>query len=90
MPRFRPTSPLGLAFGAYHIWRRLPPAQRRMVLKTARTHGPKVAAALLAKRKSAARPLSGSQSLADDPVLLAAGARSDSPRSGSRATGGPT
>jgi hypothetical protein len=54
MPRFRPTSPLGLAFGAYHIWRRLPPAQRKAVLYTARTHGPKVAAALLAKHK--ARP----------------------------------
>ena len=52
MPRFRPTSPLGLAFGAFHIWRRLPPAQRRLMLQTARTHGPKVAAAaLLAKRK---------------------------------------
>ena len=56
MPRFRPTSPLGLAFGAYHIWRRLPPAQRRMVLQTARTHGPKVAAALLAKRKARRYP----------------------------------
>ena len=54
MPRFRPTSPLGLAFGAYHLWRRLPPAQRKRVLQTARTHGPKVAAAILAKRK--ARP----------------------------------
>ena len=54
MPRFRPTSPLGLAFGAFHLWRRLPPAQRKQVLQTARTHGPKVAAALLAKRKRAA------------------------------------
>jgi hypothetical protein len=51
VPRFRPTSPLGLAFGAYHLWRRLPPAQRKRVLKTARTHGPKVAAAILARRK---------------------------------------
>jgi hypothetical protein len=56
MPRFRPTSPLGLAFGAYHIWQRLPPAQRRMVLQTARTHGPKVAAALITKSKMRARP----------------------------------
>jgi hypothetical protein len=56
MSRFRPTSPLGLAFGAYHIWRRLPPAQRSMVLQTARTHGPKVAAALLAKRKARRYP----------------------------------
>lgn len=52
MPRFRPTSPLGLAFGAFHLWRRLPPAQRKRVLQTARTHGPKVAAAILAKRKT--------------------------------------
>jgi len=52
MPRFRPTSPLGLAFGAYHLWRRLPAAQRKRVVQTARTHGPKVAAALIAKRKA--------------------------------------
>jgi hypothetical protein len=53
MPRLRPTSPLGLAFGAYHLWRRLPPAQRRQMMILARTHGPKVAAAILAKRRSA-------------------------------------
>ena len=52
MARFRPTSPLGIALGAFHLWRRLPPAQRKRVLQTARTHGPKVAAALLAKRKA--------------------------------------
>ena len=51
MPSFRPTSPLGLAFGAYHLWRRLPPAQRKQVLRTARIHGPKIAAAILARRK---------------------------------------
>jgi hypothetical protein len=54
MPRFRPTSPIGLAFGAFHLWRRLPPAQRRRVVAVARTHGPKVAAALLAKRRGRA------------------------------------
>ena len=43
---------LGLAIGAYHVWRRLPPAQRKRVLQTARTHGPKVAAAILARRKT--------------------------------------
>ena len=52
MPRFRPTSPIGLAFGAFHLWRRLPPAQRRQVLQAARTHAPKVAAAVLARRKT--------------------------------------
>jgi hypothetical protein len=51
MPRLRPTSPIGLAFGAYHLWRRLPPAQRRQMMILARTHGPKVAAAILAKRR---------------------------------------
>jgi hypothetical protein len=54
MPRIRPTSPIGLAYGAYYLWRRLPPAQRRQVLQVARRHGPKVAAAVLA-RASAAR-----------------------------------
>ena len=51
MARFRPTSPLGLAFGAFHLWRRLPPAQRKRVVQAARAHGPKVAAAVLARRR---------------------------------------
>ena len=51
VPRLRPTSPLGLAFGAFQLWRRLPPAQRKRVVHAARTHGPKVAAAVLARRK---------------------------------------
>jgi hypothetical protein len=50
MPRLRPTSPIGIAFGAYHLWRRLPPAQRRQVMQMARAHGPKFAAAVLARR----------------------------------------
>ena len=51
VPRLRPTSPIGLAFGAFHLWRRLPPAQRRQVAIAARTHGPKIAAAVLAARR---------------------------------------
>ncbi len=51
MPRLRPTSPLGVAMTAFELWRRLPPKQRRQVLEATRTHGPKLAAALLAKRK---------------------------------------
>jgi hypothetical protein len=51
MPRFRPTSPIGIAFTAFHLWRRLPPAQRKQVLKAARTHGPKIGAAILARRR---------------------------------------
>jgi len=49
--RLRPTSPLGVAITAFGLWRRLPPSQRRMLLRATRTHGPKVAAALLAKRR---------------------------------------
>ena len=30
---------------AYGLWRKLSPAQRRLLLEAARTHGPKVAAA---------------------------------------------
>ncbi|HWN20705.1 MAG TPA: hypothetical protein VNP93_01925 [Gaiellaceae bacterium] len=51
MPRLRPTSPLGVAITAFELWRRLPPSQRRRLLQATRTHGPKVAAALLAKRR---------------------------------------
>jgi hypothetical protein len=51
VPRIRPTSPIGLAFGAFHLWRRLPPAQRRQVALAARTHGPRIAAAVLAARR---------------------------------------
>jgi hypothetical protein len=50
MPRL-PTSPIGLALTAYEIWRRLPPRQRRMMLELTRRHGPKVAAAILTKRR---------------------------------------
>jgi hypothetical protein len=51
MPRLRPASPLGIALTAYEIWRRLPASQRRRVLRIARTQGPKVAAALIARRR---------------------------------------
>jgi hypothetical protein len=56
MPRFRPTSPLGLALGAFHLWRRLPPAQRKQVMRVARQHGPKVAGAILARRRPRPKP----------------------------------
>jgi acyl-CoA reductase-like NAD-dependent aldehyde dehydrogenase len=52
VPRVRPTSPIGLALTAFHLWRRLPPAQRQQVMRAARQHGPKVAAAVLARRKA--------------------------------------
>jgi hypothetical protein len=41
--KFRPT-PWALTIAAWDIWRRLPPAQRRQLMKLARKHGPKLAA----------------------------------------------
>lgn len=48
MPRLRRPTPIGLALTALEVWRRLPPAQRKQVLKAARTHGPRAAAAAVA------------------------------------------
>jgi hypothetical protein len=41
--KFRPT-PWALTIAAWDVWRRLPPHQRRMLMKLARRHGPKLAA----------------------------------------------
>ena len=51
VPRIRPTNPIGVALTAFELWRRLPPKQRKRVLQITRTHGPKVAAALLARTR---------------------------------------
>ena len=39
----RPT-PWAITIALWDIWRRLPPAQRRQLMKAARKHGPKLAA----------------------------------------------
>ena len=44
----RPKGTIGMALAAYKLWRRLPPAQKRLVLEQARKHGPKAAAAAAA------------------------------------------
>ncbi|HLY84944.1 MAG TPA: hypothetical protein VKO84_00295 [Gaiellaceae bacterium] len=41
--KFRPT-PWALTVAVWDIWRRLPPAQRKQLMKLARKHGPKLAA----------------------------------------------
>ena len=41
--RLRPT-PWAITIAAWDVWRRLPPAQQRMLMKLARKHGPKLAA----------------------------------------------
>jgi hypothetical protein len=53
----RRTGPLGLALAAYDLWRRLPPKQRRQVLKALRKHGPRAAAKLIERgRKLRTKP----------------------------------
>jgi hypothetical protein len=41
--KFRPT-PWAITIAMWDIWRRLPPAQRRQLMRAARKHGPKIAA----------------------------------------------
>jgi TRAP-type C4-dicarboxylate transport system substrate-binding protein len=43
--------PVALALAAYKIWRRLPPRQRKAMLKLARKHGPKLAAKAAQRRR---------------------------------------
>ena len=52
MPRLIPTNPMAAGVFAYTMWRKLPPAQRRLLLNAARTHGPRVAAAAAAAAKA--------------------------------------
>ena len=46
MPRKKLVRPgaLGVALTAYDIWRRLPPRQRKQLIRLAREQGPRVAA----------------------------------------------
>jgi hypothetical protein len=50
-----PKSPLALAFFLFRLWRRLPPAQRRMVVRLAWAHGPRIAAGAAAAATARAR-----------------------------------
>ena len=45
MPPLLPRNPMAAGLAAYGLWRKLTPAQRRLLLDAARAHGPKVAAA---------------------------------------------
>ncbi|HZT15562.1 MAG TPA: hypothetical protein VFA19_06395 [Gaiellaceae bacterium] len=59
MPRLitRRLGPVGIALTVWDVWRRLPPKQRRWVLKQARTHGPRVARQVVeAQRARRKRP----------------------------------
>lgn len=58
MARVIPKTPVAAGMFAYGIWRKLPPAQQRMLLDAMRTHGPRVAAAAVAAAKARKKPLS--------------------------------
>lgn len=47
-----PKGSIGIALAAYRVWRRLPPAQRALVITQLRKHGPKAASAAAALAKS--------------------------------------
>jgi hypothetical protein len=53
--RRRRLSPLGAAFIAWDVWRRLPPKQRKWVLAQAREHGPRLAKQALDAQKKRKR-----------------------------------
>jgi len=38
----RRAGPLGVALTAWDLWRRIPPKQRKQLLKAARQHGPRI------------------------------------------------
>jgi hypothetical protein len=56
MARLIPTNPVAAGLFAYTMWRKLPPAQRRLLLQAAMTHGPRVAAAAAAAAKARKKP----------------------------------
>lgn len=49
--RLRP-GPVGLAIAMYDIWRRLPPRQRKQLIRLARKHGPTVARRLMEMQRA--------------------------------------
>jgi len=55
VPPLIPRSPVAASLLAYDLWRKLPPAQRRLLLDAARTHGPRIAAAATAAAKARKR-----------------------------------
>jgi hypothetical protein len=50
-------STIGLAWSAYRLWRRIPPAQRRKLIAQGRKHGPRIAKqAVATARKRPKKP----------------------------------
>ena len=55
MKRPMPTNPVAAGWLAYTLWRKLPTAQRQLLLVAARRHGPRLAAAAMAAAAAKAK-----------------------------------
>ena len=53
----RRTGTIGLAFTAWDVWRRIPPAQRRALIAGARVAGPRIVRTAVAVSKTRKPPL---------------------------------
>ena len=54
---FRRAGPIGVALTAWDIWRRIPPRHRKLIVKQARKHGPRIAARMIqAQQQRRRRP----------------------------------
>jgi hypothetical protein len=47
--------PFTVALAAFRLWRRLPPAHRRLLLRAAMTHGPRIVAGTAAAARARRR-----------------------------------
>jgi hypothetical protein len=47
----RRAGPIGLALTAWEIWQRIPPRHRKLLVKQARKHGPRIAARVIENRR---------------------------------------
>jgi hypothetical protein len=53
----RQAGPVGLALAAWDVWRRLSPRQKRLIVKHAKRHGPRIAAHVVRSAKAAKQSL---------------------------------
>ena len=52
---FRRTGTIGLALTAWDIWRRIPKQHRRLLVRQARKHGPRIASKLVQQQQARRR-----------------------------------
>jgi hypothetical protein len=52
---FRRTGTIGLALTAWDVWRRIPKEHRRLIVRQARKHGPRLASKLMQQQQQRRR-----------------------------------